>query len=213
VTVSELPPLRQSDARPGDTTEVSVNEQPANESAPLVAAANQTPADAEIKDEPSSPATSTAADARPSTTAVADLTPQPTVANEAAAEPNEPAAHNEAAEHVALATPADFPLPRERPSSAAQTEAPAAATAPERRPGLAGAPAKRSPAAVSPSKRPRVVASAVRIVRFTSVYYTQAQYVQSAEQGYGYGQNGDAAQEPIVVRRVARPRLVARRAY
>jgi hypothetical protein len=215
VTVSELPPLLQSDARPGDTAEVSVNEQPANESAPPVAAANQTPVDAETKDEPSSPVTSTAADARPSTTAVADLTLPPTAADEPSAEPaaNEPVAHSEAAEHVALATPPDFPLPRERPSSAAQTEAPAAATAPERRPSLAGAPAKRSPAAVSPSKRPRVVASAVRTVRFTSAYYTQAQYVQSADQGYGYGQNGDAAQEPIVVRRVARPRLVARRAY
>ena len=216
VTVSELPPLLQSDARPGDTAEVSVNEQPANESAPPVAAANQTPVDAETKDEPSSPVTSTAADARPSTTAVADLTLPPTAADEPSAEPaaNEPVAHSEAAEHVALVTPPDFPLPRERPNNTVQTQAPVANSASERRPGPAATPAKRSLAvAANPPKRPRAVASSVRAVRFTSAYYARAQYVQSADPGYGYGQGGEAAQEPIVVRRVVRPRLVAKRAY
>ena len=173
-------------------------------------------ADAGTTDAPSSPAPGTAADVQPSTTAVADLTPPPTAADEPSTEPaaNEPVAHSEAAEHVALATPPDFPLPRERPNNTVQTQAPVANSASERRPGPAATPAKRSLAvAANPPKRPRAVASSVRAVRFTSAYYAQAQYVQSADPGYGYGQGGEAAQEPIVVRRVVRPRLVAKRAY
>jgi hypothetical protein len=217
VTVSELPPLPQSDARASDTAEVSANDQrPREPSSPPPAAANQIPADAGTTDAPSSPAPGAAADVQPSTTAVADLTPPPTAADEPSAEPaaNEPVAHSEAAEHVALVTPPDFPLPRERPNNTVQTQAPVANSASERRPGPAATPAKRSLAvAANPPKRPRAVASSVRAVRFTSAYYAQAQYVQSADPGYGYGQGGEAAQEPIVVRRVVRPRLVAKRAY
>jgi hypothetical protein len=217
VTVSELPPLPQNDARASDTAEVSANDQrPREPSSPPPAAANQIPADAGTTDAPSSPAPGAAADVQPSTTAVADLTPPPTAADEPSAEPaaNEPVAHSEAAEHVALVTPPDFPLPRERPNNTVQTQAPVANSASERRPGPAATPAKRSLAvAANPPKRPRAVASSVRAVRFTSAYYAQAQYVQSADPGYGYGQGGEAAQEPIVVRRVVRPRLVAKRAY
>jgi hypothetical protein len=212
VTISELPPLPQSDAQGSDTAAASMNEQGAHEpaTAPLVVA-NQTPADAGTTDEPSSPAASTFAVI--STIAAADPATPPTMVDEPSAGPaaNEPAAPGDAAEHVALATPADFPLPRERPSSTAPTEAPTAAAAPEHRPAAAAVPPKRSPpAAGHASRRPRVIASALRTVRFTSAYYAQPQYVQSAEQGYGYGQGGEAAQVPIVVRR---SRLVARRAY
>jgi hypothetical protein len=217
VTISELPPLPQSDARAGETAEVSVNDQrPSEPTSPRPAAENQTPPDAGTTDAPLNPAPSTAADVPSSTTAVADLTPAPTVADEPSPEPaaNEPAARDEAAEHVALATPPDFPLPRERPNSTAQTEVPVANTASERRPGPAAVPPKRSlAAAANPSKRPRVVASSVRAVRFTSAYYARTQYVPSADPGYGYGQGGEAPQESIVVRRVVRPRLVARRVY
>jgi hypothetical protein len=211
VTVNELPPLPQGDARGGDTAAVSMNEQQAHEPAtPPLAAANQTPADAGTTDEPSRSAASTFAVI--AMIAVADLaTPPPTV-DEPSAEPaaNEPVARGDAAEHVALATPVDFPLPRERPSTTPPTEAPTAA-APEHRPAAATVPPKRSPAAAAhASRRARIIASAARAAQFTSAYYAQAQYVQSAEQGYGYGQGGEAAQVPIVVRR---PRLVARRAY
>jgi hypothetical protein len=217
VTVSELPPLPQGDVRAGDAAEVSENEQPAREpTPPPPAAANETPADEGATDGPSSRAPSTAADVPPSTTAVADLTAQPPAANDPPAEAaaNEPAAHSEAAEHIALATPPDLPLPRERPNSTVQTEAPATSAAHERRAGPAATPRKRSlVAAANASKRPRGVAAAVRAVRYTSTYYARTQYVQSGDQGYGYGQGVEAAQEPIVVRRVVRTRFVARRVY
>jgi hypothetical protein len=73
-------------------------------------------------------------------------------------------------------------------------------------------------AAVRP-RRTRVVVRSVRAVRFTAPYYAQAQYAQSIDQSYGYGQSnfqGAAfGQEQIVVRRVVRPtpaRLAARKA-
>ena len=76
----------------------------------------------------------------------------------------------------------------------------------------------RSAAAVRP-KRTRIVVLSVRAVRFTAPYYAQAQYAQSIDQSYGYGQSNfqgaSVGQEQIVVRRVVRlapPRLVARKA-
>jgi hypothetical protein len=104
------------------------------------------------------------------------------------------------------------PLPRARPtaSDAKHVRHAQPARAADERP--------RSAAAVRP-KRTRVVVRSVRAVRFTAPYYAQAQYAQSVDQGYGYGQSNfqgaSVGQEQIVVRRVVRlapARLAARKA-
>ena len=73
----------------------------------------------------------------------------------------------------------------------------------------------RSVAAYRPRRARVVVVRSVRAVRFTAPYYAQAQYAQSTDQSYGYGQsNFQGGQEQIVVRRVVRlhpARLAARR--
>jgi hypothetical protein len=73
----------------------------------------------------------------------------------------------------------------------------------------------RSVAAYRPGRARVVVVRSVRAVRFTAPYYARAQYAQSTDQSYGYGQsNFQGGQEQIVVRRVVRlhpARLAARR--
>jgi hypothetical protein len=73
----------------------------------------------------------------------------------------------------------------------------------------------RSVAAYRPGRARVVVVRSVRAVRFTAPYYARAQYAQSTDQSYGYGQsNFQGGQEQIVIRRVVRlhpARLAARR--
>jgi hypothetical protein len=73
----------------------------------------------------------------------------------------------------------------------------------------------RSVAAYRPGRARVVVVRSVRAVRFTAPYYARAQYAQSTDQSYGYGQsNFQGGQEQIVVRRVVRlhpARLAARK--
>jgi hypothetical protein len=73
----------------------------------------------------------------------------------------------------------------------------------------------RSAAIYRPRRARVVVVRSVRAVRFTAPYYAQAQYAQTTDQSYGYGQsNFQGGQEQIVVRRVVRlhpARLAARK--
>jgi len=104
------------------------------------------------------------------------------------------------------------PLPRARPTAgdAKHVRHAQPARAADERP--------RSAAVIRP-KRTRVVVRSVRAVRFTAPYYAQAQYAQTIDQSYGYGQSNfqgaSVGQEQIAIRRVVRltpARLSARRA-
>jgi hypothetical protein len=201
VTVAELPPIPQSEGRTGDPIGTSWHDRLESEpTEPLAADANEASLGKKPADEPANAATGAIAEALPSTTALADVAP-PTVTSgvPTAAGATKPAG---ATDRLALEPPPDFPLPRERPNGTpAAAESPAIAA--ERRPASAAA----------PPRHPRIIARAVRAVRFTSAYYTRVQYVQSTDPGYGYGQAGDAAQEQIAIRRVVRSRLAVRRIY
>jgi hypothetical protein len=99
------------------------------------------------------------------------------------------------------------PLPRARPNI---SDAPHISHAQRAGNAQAADERARSAAVVRP-RRARVVARTVGAVRFaSSYYYAQAQYAQSIDQNYGYGQSNfqgaQAEQEQIVVRRVVRPR-------
>jgi hypothetical protein len=192
VAVSELPPPPQAEQHAGDSAAVIPHEQSASEpAAPLPAASNEAPANRMATEEPSKvagsseapPAAAPAADSAPSRVANAEIEPAPTEAT----------GHAEAADSVALASPPDLPLPRERPSI------PAAAAAP-----APGAPAVRrlTPVAAS-AKRPRVLIRAIHAPRFPADYYARTQYFQTAEQAYAYGPTGEP-QPQVMVRRVVR---------
>jgi hypothetical protein len=106
------------------------------------------------------------------------------------------------------------PLPRARPDVSDAPHISHAQRAGNAQAARAADERARSAAAVRP-RRARVVARTVRAVRFASpYYYAQAQYAQSIDQTYGYGQSNfqgaQAGQEQIVVRRVVRPRPAAR---
>jgi hypothetical protein len=203
VTVSELPPLPQSGDRADNPAETSVHDRPAGglTAAPPVppTAANEAPVEQTPAAAPSDGAPSIGAEAPPPAAAVADLTP-PTSARNPEAEPAPTAAaeNPEAADRVALETPPDFPLPRERPSTTSQEP-------------LAPVLVRRPIATAIPPKHPRILIRVIHAPRFASAYYVRMPYAQPTDQGYAYGQAGEAQEQ--VVRRVARPRLAVRRLY
>jgi hypothetical protein len=106
------------------------------------------------------------------------------------------------------------PLPRARPNVSDAPHISHAQRAGNAQAARAADERARAAAAVRP-RRARVVARTVRAVRFASpYYYAQAQYAQSIDQSYAYGQSNfqgaQVGQEQIVVRRVVRPRPAAR---
>jgi len=110
------------------------------------------------------------------------------------------------------------PLPRARPTASDAKHDSYAQHVRHAQPARAADERPRSATAVRP-RRTRVVVRSVRAVRFTAPYYAQAQYAQSIDQSYGYGQSNfqgaSVGQEQIVVRRVVRltpARLAARKA-
>ena len=110
------------------------------------------------------------------------------------------------------------PLPRARPTASDAKHDSYAQHVRHAQPARAADERPRSATAVRP-RRTRVVVRSVRPVRFTAPYYAQAQYAQSIDQSYGYGQSNfqgaSVGQEQIVVRRVVRlspARLAARKA-
>jgi hypothetical protein len=111
------------------------------------------------------------------------------------------------------------PLPRARPTVSDAKHVSSAQHVRHAQPARAADERPRSAAAVRPRRTRIVVVRSVRAVRFTAPYYAQAQYAQSIDQSYGYGQSNfqgaSVGQEQIVVRRVVRltpARLAARKA-
>jgi len=145
------------------------------------------------------------------TTLVPD--PEPAAVAHAAVE----AMLDDAAERDEIDTPIEPPpLPRARPSASAGQHVGDAQNVSDARPPSAARERPRSAATMRP-KRARAITRAVRAVRFASPYYhAEAQYAQSIDASYGYGQsNYQTTQEQIVVRRAVllRPaRLAARKA-
>jgi len=110
------------------------------------------------------------------------------------------------------------PLPRARPAAGDAKHVSSAQRVRHTRAARAADERLRSAGVMRP-KRTRVVVRSVRAVQFTAPYYAQAQYAQSIDQSYGYGQSNfqgaSVGQEQIAVRRVVRltpARLAARRA-
>lgn len=106
------------------------------------------------------------------------------------------------------------PLPRARPNVSDAQHISHAQRAGNAQAARAADERARNAAANRP-RRARVIARTVRAVRFASpYYYARAQYAQSIDQSYGYGQSNfqgaQVGQEQIVVRRVLRPRPAAR---
>ncbi len=139
-------------------------------------------------------------ESQPSSAPFADMAPARVANAETALTPADATEQSDAADSVALATSADLPLPRERPSVASVPAADATPEVHEHRP---------TPAASMP-KHPRVVIRTIHAPRFPAAYYVQAQYAQSIEYGYAFGQMGDP-QPQAMIRRVPRPRPATRR--
>jgi hypothetical protein len=208
VTVSELPPLPQGEDRASNPVEVNPLDRPASEpTATSVAAINNAATERTTAADPSSAAGSNTSEKSPSAEAFpaapAADSASPHVANaEAEPVPADAAQQSAAPDSIALATPPDLPLPRERPA-VTPTSAADVAPPPHVR--------RLAPVAVAP-RRPRILIRAIHAPRFASAYYVRAPYAQSTDQDYAYGQAVDA-QGQVVIRRMVRPRLVARRIY
>jgi hypothetical protein len=107
------------------------------------------------------------------------------------------------------------PLPRARPIVSDAKHVSYAPHVRHAQPARAADERPRSAAVYRPRRARVVVVRSVRAVRFSAPYYAQAQYAQTTDQSYGYGQsNFHGGQEQIVVRRVVRlhpGRLTARK--
>jgi hypothetical protein len=158
---------------------------------------------------PAADASTAAGDAAANAAAADETAPGPETEPAAIANLAVEATPDDAVERTEGDTPVEPPLPRARPNVSNANHVG------DTHPARAANERRRSVAAYRARRARVVVARSVRAVRFTTPYYAQAQYAQSIDQSYGYGQsNFQGAQEQIVVRQVVRlrpARLAARK--